>query len=113
MIMICPKCHTEYLANLKTCGDCNKRLVNASLIDIPITEITWKSLPQFEGKLYADMITEIFNKKDIPYYVKTNWTSSAYGVHGIGISSDLVQIYVPELSYKRASEITLSIIGTK
>ena len=111
--MICPKCHTEYLANLITCGDCNKRLVNASLIDIPIPEITWKSLTQFEGKLYADMITEIFNKKDIPYYVKTNWTSSAYGVHGIGISSDLVQIYVPELSYKRASEITLSIIGTK
>ena len=111
--MICPKCHAEYLDNIKTCKDCNKKLVNASLIDITIPEIVWKPLPQFEGKLYADMITEIFNKKDIPYYVKTNWKSSAYGVHGIGISSDLVKIYVPELSYKRASEITLSIIGTK
>lgn len=111
--MICPKCHAEYLANLKTCEDYNKKLVDTSLIDTPIPTITWKSVPQIEGKLYADMITEIFNKKDIPYYVKTNWTSSAYGVHGIGISSDLVQIYVPELSYKRASEITLSIIGTK
>ena len=111
--MICPKCHAEYLANLKTCGDCNKKLVDASLIDTPIPAITWKPLPQFEGKLYADMITEIFSKKDIPYYVKTNWTSSAYGVQGIGIASDLVQIYVPELSHKKASEITLSITGTK
>ena len=111
--MICPKCHAEYLANLKTCEGCNKKPVDASLIDTPIPLITWKSVPQIEGKLYADMITEIFNKKNIPYYVKTNWTSSAYGVQGIGIASDLVQIYVPELSYKRASEITLSIIGTK
>ena len=111
--MICPKCHDEYLANFKTCGDCNTKLVNASLIDIPVPEMTWKLLPKFEGRLYADMIIEIFNKKDIPYYVKTNWTSSAYGVQGIGISSDLVRIYVPELSHKAASEITLSIIGTK
>ena len=111
--MICPKCHVEYLANLKTCKDCNKKLVDASLIDTLIPAITWKSVPQFEGKLYADMITEIFNKKDIPYYVKTSWTSSAYGVQGIGIASDLVQIYVPELSHKKASEITLSITGVK
>jgi hypothetical protein len=111
--MICPICHAEYLANLKTCGDCNEKLVNASSVDIPIPEMTWKSLPQFEGKLYADMITEIFNKKNIPYYVKTNWTSSAYGIQGIGVSSDLVRIYVPELSHKEASEITLSIIGNK
>jgi hypothetical protein len=111
--MICPKCHAEYLANLKNCGDCNEKLVDASSIDIPIPEMTWKSLPQIEGKLYADMITEIFNKKDIPYYIKTNWTSSAYGVQGIGASIDLVRIYVPELSYQEASEITLSIIGDK
>ena len=37
--MICPKCHDEYLANFKTCRDCNTKLVNASLIDIPIPEI--------------------------------------------------------------------------
>ena len=42
--MICPKCHAEYLANLKTCEDCNKKLVDASLIDTPIPEITWKSV---------------------------------------------------------------------
>ena len=107
------KKNQKYLANFKTCGDCNTKLVNASLIDIPIPEMTWKLLPKFEGRLYADMIIEIFNKKDIPYYVKTNWTSSAYGVQGIGISSDLVRIYVPELSHKEASEITLSIIGSK
>ena len=65
--MICPKCHAEYLANLRTCGDCNKKLINSSLIDLPIPETTWKPLPQFEGKLYADMITEIFNAKTIIY----------------------------------------------
>jgi len=111
--MICSKCHAEYLPNIKVCGDCNKKLVNASSIDIPIPKMTWKTLPYFEGKLYADMITEIFDKENIPYYIKTNWTSSAYGIQGLNTSGDFVKIYVPELSYKEALKITLSIIGEK
>ena len=111
--MICPKCYAEYLPNIKTCGDCNKKLINASPVDLPIPNITWKPLPYFEGRLYADMITEILNKKDIPYYIKTNWTSSAYGIQGLNTSGDFVKIYVPELSYKEALKITLSIIGEK
>ena len=111
--MICPKCYAEYLPNFKKCGDCEKKLVNASSIDLPIPNMTWKSLPFFEGKLYADMITEIFNNKNIPYYVKTNWTSSAYGIQGLNISGDFVKIYVPKSSYKKASKIAQSIIGNK
>ncbi len=111
--MICPECHAEYLPNINICGDCNKKLINASSMDLPIPEMTWKPLPYFEGKLYSDMITEILDKKNIPYYVKTNWTSSAYGLRGLNTSGDFIKIYVPETSHKEATEITISIIGNK
>ena len=81
--MICPDCYAEYFTNVELCGDCNKPLVEASLLDMPIPEMKWIALPYFEGKVYSDMITEILDENEIPYYKKANWTSSAYGLQGI------------------------------
>ena len=67
--MICPECHAEYLEHIEKCGDCNISLVDACILDLPIPEMTWASLPPFEGKVYADMIAEIFDKNEIPYYL--------------------------------------------
>ena len=41
-------------------------LVEASLLDMPIPEMKWIALPYFEGKVYSDMITEIFDEKESP-----------------------------------------------
>ena len=73
----------------------------------------WIALPYFEGKVYSDMITEIFDEKEIPYYKKANWTSSAYGIQGINTAGDFIKIYVPKKSYEEALIITKSIIGIK
>ena len=111
--MICPDCYAEYFTNVELCGDCNKPLVEASLLDMPIPEMKWIALPYFEGKVYSDMITEIFDEKGIPYYRKANWTSSAYGIQGINTAGDFIKIYVPKKSYEEALMITKSIIGNK
>ena len=42
--MICPKCHAEYLDHVDECGDCNIKLVDACILDLPIPEMTWKPL---------------------------------------------------------------------
>ena len=39
--MICPQCHAEYLSHINICGDCKYPLVDASNIDLPITEMKW------------------------------------------------------------------------
>ena len=57
--MICPECHAEYLNHIKECGDCEVSLINASILDLPIPEMTWLPLPPFKGKVYADMAAEL------------------------------------------------------
>ena len=61
--MICPECYAEYFTNAELCGDCKRPLVEASLLDMPIPEMKWIALPYFEGKVYSDMITEIFDER--------------------------------------------------
>ena len=56
--MICPECHADYLDHIQECGDCQISLVDACPIDLPIPDMTWSSLPPFEGKIYADMAAE-------------------------------------------------------
>ncbi len=59
--MICPECHAEYLNHIKECGDCEVSLINASILDLPIPEMTWLPLPPFKGKVYADMAAELLD----------------------------------------------------
>ena len=53
--MICPQCHAEYISHMKVCSDCNLALIEASNIDLPITNMDWHPLPVIEGKIYTDM----------------------------------------------------------
>ena len=109
--MICPQCNAEYLSHIEKCGDCNKLLVNASNIDLPIAEIKWFPLPIIEGKIYADMVIDLLNQNSIPHYVKMDWTSSAYLVEAASLPNQVIRIFVPKGHLKKASSITDSILG--
>lgn len=109
--MICPECHAEYLDHIQKCGDCQVALVDACVIDLPIPEMTWSSLPPFEGKIYADMAAELLDQHSIPYYLKMDWFSSAFNVEAASLSGQMVRIFVPEEHKEKASELTSSILG--
>lgn len=109
--MICPECHAEYLDHINKCGDCNVALVDACILDLPIPEMTWVSLPPFGGKVYADMAAEILDKNEIPYYLKMDWTSSAFSIASATLPGETVRIFVPETHQKKAENIVQGIIG--
>ena len=107
--MICPECNAEYLDHMKDCGDCKVTLVDACAVDLPVPEMTWSALPPFSGKIYADMAAEILDKNDIPYYLKTNWSSSAFAIEAASLPGDVVRIFVQEASFEKASQFVGSI----
>ena len=110
-IMICPKCHAEYLDHINECGDCKISLVDACLIDLPIPEMTWSSLPPFEGKIFADMTAELLDQHSIPYYLKMDWTSSALNIGATGLPGQIIRIFVPEEYLDKATGLTTAVIG--
>ena len=109
--MICTNCYAEYLDHIKECGDCDLKLVDACLIDLPIPEMDWESLPVLSGKIYADMAAEILDENMVPYYFKMDWASSAFNIEGANIAGQTVRIFVPKSHFKIASELTFQIIG--
>ena len=109
--MICPECHADYLNHIKKCGDCNVSLVDACVLDLPIPEMTWSALPPFLGKVYADMAGEILDNNDIAYYLKMNWSSSAFSIEPTNLTGDIVRIFVPKASFEKASDLVASISG--
>ena len=109
--MLCPECHAEYLDHIKECGDCNVSLTDACPIDIPIPEMTWSPLTPFEGKVYADMAAELLEKHSIPYYLKMDWTSSAFVIEATSIAVQVVRIFVPKTQFNKANGLVSSITG--
>ena len=109
--MICTKCYAEYLDHIKECGDCKIPVVDAYIIDLPIPEMTWSSLPPFNGKIYANMVTELLDQNSIPYYLKMDWISSAFNVEATSFSGQTIRIFVPEKYINKASKLTSTILG--
>lgn len=70
----------------------------------------WGSLPVFNGKIFADMASEILDDNNIPYYLKMDWASSAYNVTGTTNIGESVRIFVPKVYIKKASDLTFQII---
>jgi len=61
--------------------------------------------------VYADMAGEILDNNDIAYYLKMNWSSSAYSIGATNLTGDIVRIFVPETSFEKASDLVASISG--
>ena len=109
--MICPECQAEYLDNFIECGDCEVALIDACSIGLPIPEMTWTQLPTFIGSTYSDMIVEVLNKKEIPHYVKNNWSSTALSTGGSGMIDNTIRVFVPKSYEQQATTIVHSIAG--
>ena len=63
--MICPQCHAEYLSHIKICGNYNVDLIEASNIDLPITDMDWISPAYLVGaSSLPNQIIRIFVPKE-------------------------------------------------
>ena len=108
--MICPKCHAEYLDHIIDCGDCFVKLVNACNINLPLPELSWEPLPPFEGRLYAEMATEMLEKEGIPYYLNMDWSYTAFSMGATNLKVQVVRVLVPKEQLRKAKKIINPII---
>ena len=106
----CPSCKAEYLKKVKTCPDCGENLVEHLPKPGNIPELKWTPLHSVPGKAYAEMVTEILDKEEIPNYIKSDAVSTAYLTGGAGGIGGTSVIFVPEEYQIRAEEILIQIL---
>jgi len=93
----CPDCQTEYVEGTEKCSDCDSLLVDRLEMDAHEHEGKGKFvlLHTFPSLVYAEMVKEALETKEIPCLVKSDMLTSAYGSKGGGIFSR-VRLFVPE-----------------
>jgi len=75
---------------------------------------TWKALPPLSGGVFVSMVTEVFDKENIPNMVKTDLEAGGLGmIMGTETLGDPWKIFVPESEYDRALEIFRSLMGNQ
>ena len=71
----------------------------------------WVCLPPVEGKIYADMITDLLKQNSIPNYTKMDWAHSAYLINGANLPGQTIKVFVPGNEFERTLSIVSSILG--
>ncbi len=106
----CPSCKAEYTKSVNSCPDCGETLVEHLPLTGRLPEIKWAPLHSVPGKAYAQMITEILDKEEIPNYIKSDALSTAYLTGGAGGIGGTSVIFVPEEHQSRAEEILTQLL---
>jgi hypothetical protein len=105
--LFCPVCKYEYKSGIKVCPDCGEKLVEKLSLDEndkKFDNIKFVPLPNLPGRVYADMIKETLDAKDIPCYIRSEGVGDAYqfpGTTPLGV----IRLYVPEDKLKECIEI--------
>ena len=111
--MYCPKCRTQYVENITECADCKVPLVEELPDEKPIEKVKWVALPPVKGEIYADMVEEVLQKKNIPHFTKSDWFTTAYSLSGANYLGARSVIFVPEENREEATELLEEILGKK
>lgn len=106
----CPSCNAEYIKDTIDCPDCNVGLVASLPIKEQEDDFDWVPLRGVPGKTYAEMVTEILDKEEIPNYIKSDPLSTAYLTAGASAISGNAVIYVPEKNREKAEDILFQIL---
>ena len=94
--MYCPSCRAEFIDSITICSDCNITLVKNIALNEPKENINWVKVKELPGKVFGEMMGEVLDSEDIPYFLKSDWSASAYNIAPAGLAGSYVQIYVPE-----------------
>lgn len=111
--MYCPKCQTQYVENIKECSDCNVLLVEELPEEKPIEKVKWVALPPVKGNIYADMVEEVLQKRNIPHFTKSDWFTTAYSLSGANYLGARSVIFVPEEHRDESTKLIEELLGEK
>ncbi|HIB73834.1 MAG: hypothetical protein DSY36_01245 [Candidatus Neomarinimicrobiota bacterium] len=103
--MYCPSCHDEFIDSITICSDCNITLVENIALNEPLENINWVKVKELPGKVFGEMMGEVLNSAEIPYFLKSDWSASAYNVAPTGLVGSYVQVYVPENFHDKANKL--------
>ena len=103
--MYCPSCHDEFIDSITICSDCNITLVENIALNEPLENINWVKVKELPGKVFGEMMGEVLNSAEIPYFLKSDWSASAYNVAPTGLVGSYVQVYVPETFHDKANKL--------
>ena len=106
----CPSCKAEYIEDKIECHDCNVDLVASLPINELENDFEWVPLRGVPGKTYAEMVTEILDKEEIPNYTKSDSLSTAFLTSGTSAISGNAIIFVQEKNREKAEEILFQIL---
>lgn len=106
----CPSCEAEYIEDTIDCPDCNVGLVASLPLKKQEDEFDWVPLKGVPGKTYAEMVTEILDREEIPNYIKSDPLSTAYLTAGASTLIGNTVIYVPEKNREKAEDILFQIL---
>ena len=71
----------------------------------PLENINWVKVKEVPGKIFGEMMGEILDSEEIPYFLKSDWSASAYNIAAAGLSGSYVQVYVPENFCDKATNL--------
>ena len=103
--MYFPSCHDEFIDSITICSDCNITLVQNFPLNETLENINWVKVKELPGKVFGEMMGEVLNSAEIPYFLKSDWSASAYNVAPTGLVGSYVQVYVPENFHDKANKL--------
>ncbi|MEJ2536001.1 MAG: hypothetical protein P8048_02910 [Calditrichia bacterium] len=71
----------------------------------------WVKIGPLPGILYAEMISEVLDKKEIPFLITQDGVSTAYGIAGTNIAGNQAFIFVPREHEQEVREIIEQMIN--
>jgi len=71
----------------------------------PLENINWVKVKELPGKVFGEMIGEVLDSEEIPYFLKSDWSGSAYNIAAAGLAGSYVQVYVPENFCDKANNL--------
>ncbi len=104
----CPNCRYEYKAQVKKCPDCGSPLTDHLEPEggkEPKPGLRFVPLPALPGRIYAEMIREVLEKRGIPCYLRSDGITDALKISGTGPISKGVMLFVPEDRLKECTDI--------
>ena len=71
----------------------------------PLENINWVKVKELPGKVFGEMMGEVLDSEEIPYFLKSDWSGSAYNIAAAGLAGSYVQVYVPENFCDKANNL--------
>ena len=103
--MYCPSFKAEFIDRITICSDCNISLVENLALNEPLENINWVNVKEVPGKVFGEMMGEVLDSAEIPYFLKSDWSASAYNIAAAGLAGSYVQVYVPENFCDKANNL--------